>query len=63
VATVIGSAVVPTLVANAFFMPRHLLPREETVSPVPRPGGIELTPVTASEQAAPFCGAMEGRGE
>jgi Kef-type K+ transport system membrane component KefB len=29
VATVIGSAVVPTMVANAFFMPRHLLPRHE----------------------------------
>jgi Kef-type K+ transport system membrane component KefB len=27
VATVIGSAVVPTLVANAFFLPRHLLPK------------------------------------
>jgi len=26
VATVIGSAVVPTMVANAFFMPKHLLP-------------------------------------
>jgi Kef-type K+ transport system membrane component KefB len=26
VATVIGSAVVPTMIANAFFMPRHLLP-------------------------------------
>jgi Kef-type K+ transport system membrane component KefB len=26
VAAVIGSAVIPTLVANAFFMPRHLLP-------------------------------------
>jgi Kef-type K+ transport system membrane component KefB len=26
VAAVIGSAVVPTLLANAFFMPRHLLP-------------------------------------
>jgi Kef-type K+ transport system membrane component KefB len=26
VATVIGSAVVPTLAANAFFLPRHLLP-------------------------------------
>jgi Kef-type K+ transport system membrane component KefB len=25
VATVIGSAVVPTVIANAFFMPRHLL--------------------------------------
>jgi Kef-type K+ transport system membrane component KefB len=29
VATVIGSAVVPTLIANAFFLPRHLLPRKE----------------------------------
>ncbi|CAG9168094.1 Na(+)/H(+)-K(+) antiporter GerN [Cupriavidus laharis] len=28
VATVIGSAVVPTLVANAFFLPRHLIQRE-----------------------------------
>jgi glutathione-regulated potassium-efflux system ancillary protein KefC len=28
VAAVIGSAVVPTLAANAFFLPRHLLPRE-----------------------------------
>jgi glutathione-regulated potassium-efflux system ancillary protein KefC len=26
VAAVIGSAVIPTLIANAFFMPRHLLP-------------------------------------
>ncbi len=30
VATVIGSAVIPTVIANAFFMPRHLLPKEET---------------------------------
>ena len=29
VATVIGSAVVPTLIANAFFLPRHLLHKEE----------------------------------
>jgi Kef-type K+ transport system membrane component KefB len=28
VATVIGSAVLPTLIANAFFLPRHLLPHE-----------------------------------
>lgn len=26
VATVIGSAIIPTLVANAFFLPRHLMP-------------------------------------
>ena len=38
VATVIGSAVVPTMIANAFFMPRHLLPRkhEEQVGSVPQ---------------------------
>jgi hypothetical protein len=27
VATVIGTAVVPTVIANAWFMPRHLLPK------------------------------------
>jgi Kef-type K+ transport system membrane component KefB len=31
VAAVIGSAVIPTLVANAFFMPRHLLPARASV--------------------------------
>jgi Kef-type K+ transport system membrane component KefB len=35
VATVVGSAVVPTLIANAFFMPRHLLPKDEIVAPSP----------------------------
>jgi glutathione-regulated potassium-efflux system ancillary protein KefC len=29
VATVIASAVVPTAIANAYFMPKHLLPRTE----------------------------------
>jgi glutathione-regulated potassium-efflux system ancillary protein KefC len=29
VATVIGSAVIPTMIANVFFMPRHLLRRRE----------------------------------
>ncbi|HVW26924.1 MAG TPA: cation:proton antiporter [Polyangiaceae bacterium] len=40
VATVIGSAVVPTVVANAFFMPRHLLPNkgETRREPVSFPG-------------------------
>jgi hypothetical protein len=36
VATVIGSAVIPTVIANAFFMPRHLLPKaEKTKKQVP----------------------------
>ncbi|GAB4261380.1 MAG: cation:proton antiporter [Thermoleophilia bacterium] len=30
VAAVIGSAVIPTLVANAFYLPRHLLPRDSS---------------------------------
>ena len=30
VATVIGSAVVPTMIANAFFMPSHLLSQSDT---------------------------------
>ncbi|HYL36988.1 MAG TPA: cation:proton antiporter [Bryobacteraceae bacterium] len=29
VATVIGSAVIPTAIANAFFMPKHLLPKQD----------------------------------
>jgi len=32
VAAVIASAVIPTLIANAWFMPRHLLPKEEAVA-------------------------------
>jgi glutathione-regulated potassium-efflux system ancillary protein KefC len=34
VATVIGSAVVPTMFANAWFLPRHLLPKESHESVV-----------------------------
>ena len=33
IATVIGSAVVPTLIANASFLPRYLLPKVEAPSP------------------------------
>jgi hypothetical protein len=29
VAAVVASAVVPTLIANAFFLPRHLLKKDE----------------------------------
>jgi glutathione-regulated potassium-efflux system ancillary protein KefC len=40
VAAVIASAVVPTLIANAWFMPRHLLKVEELdATAVPAPGG------------------------
>jgi Kef-type K+ transport system membrane component KefB len=32
VGTVIGSAVIPTMIANTFFLPRHLLPHETTIN-------------------------------
>jgi len=35
VATVIGSAVIPTAIANAYFMPRHLLPQKDDDEEVP----------------------------
>ena len=37
VAAVIGSAVIPTLIANAFYLPRHLLPKDPD-EPVERDG-------------------------
>ena len=43
VATVIGSAVVPTLVANAFFLPHHLLPTGEREDR-PQASTVELRP-------------------
>ena len=33
VAAVVASAVVPTLIANAWFLPRHLLPKAEASHP------------------------------
>jgi glutathione-regulated potassium-efflux system ancillary protein KefC len=33
VATVIASAVIPTVIANAFYLPRHLLPQTESEKP------------------------------
>ncbi len=48
VACVVGSAVIPTLIANAFFLPRHLLPGEDDVE-------IEMEAI--SEPAAAAAGA------
>jgi glutathione-regulated potassium-efflux system ancillary protein KefC len=42
VATVIASAVIPTLIANAFYLPRHLLPESPS----------EKTQIGATEQPA-----------
>jgi glutathione-regulated potassium-efflux system ancillary protein KefC len=45
VATVIGSAVIPTVIANAFYLPRHLLPRTEQASVEPA-GATPLSQVS-----------------
>jgi Kef-type K+ transport system membrane component KefB len=41
VAAVIGSAVVPTLIANAFFLPRHLLGGNKPNAPEPAAAAAE----------------------
>jgi glutathione-regulated potassium-efflux system ancillary protein KefC len=50
VAAVIASAVVPTVIANAYYLPRHLLPKEEAVEtsgqPVPAAGLRQVAPKT-----------------
>ncbi len=40
IAAVIGSAVVPTLIANAFYLPRHLMGRPGRHSPEPVPPAV-----------------------
>lgn len=47
VAAVIGSAVVPTLIANAFFLPRHLLPHKI------EPGPVAASATTAASKGEP----------
>jgi glutathione-regulated potassium-efflux system ancillary protein KefC len=42
VATVIASAVVPTVIANAFYLPRHLLPQREPETPTERAEAMPL---------------------
>jgi len=44
VAAVIGSAVIPTVIANAFYLPRHLLPKVEAAT---EQGGEVLAPAAA----------------
>jgi glutathione-regulated potassium-efflux system ancillary protein KefC len=43
---VIGSAVIPTVIANAFYLPRHLLPKAEMEDMARR----QHTPVTRLPQ-------------
>jgi glutathione-regulated potassium-efflux system ancillary protein KefC len=47
VATVIGSAVIPTIVANAYFLPKHLLPVHEEIA-----GVAEQATAPAMEETA-----------
>ena len=47
VAGVVDSAVVPTLIANAFFLPHHLLPREELE--VPEQPGVAAAPIVPNK--------------
>ena len=49
VAAVIASAVIPTLIANAFFLPHYLLPKRqaEEPDPVPEPPSLQPAPVPA----------------
>ena len=49
VAAVIGSAVVPTLIANAFFLPRHLLAKPPAAPTPP----LEPQPATSSAKVYP----------
>jgi Kef-type K+ transport system membrane component KefB len=48
VAGVVASAVVPTLIANAFFLPHHLLPQEELATEHPRVTAAPAVPDKAS---------------
>jgi glutathione-regulated potassium-efflux system ancillary protein KefC len=47
VAGVIGSAVVPTLIANAFYLPHHLLPEPEPAEQAPMPAARKTSLGTA----------------
>ena len=49
-ATVIASAVVPTMIANFAFLPRHLLPEEAPVAGLP--AGVTVEPITEENGAS-----------
>jgi Kef-type K+ transport system membrane component KefB len=51
VAAVVGSAVVPTLIANAFFLPHHLLRRDESADATSLSRGPRLDPIGESADA------------
>ncbi len=50
VACVIGSAVVPTMIANAFYLPKHLLPKsDDDMSDTETPTAADARPARAAE--------------
>ena len=49
IAAVIGSAVVPTLIANAFFLPKYLLPKPAHASDSPAAPSAAMQPAPADE--------------
>ncbi len=59
IAAVIGSAIIPTLIANAFYLPRHLIPRgHESMVAQTAPAhvratavGVRLEPMSQGEEA------------
>jgi glutathione-regulated potassium-efflux system ancillary protein KefC len=48
VAAVIGSAVIPTIIANAFYLPHHLLPKREPEEAASTPTGVAPVSQAAS---------------
>lgn len=51
VATVIGSAIVPTLIANAFYLPRHLIPPEEPLPEAQKPEAAQAVAAVAGARS------------
>jgi glutathione-regulated potassium-efflux system ancillary protein KefC len=49
VAAVIASAVIPTLIANAFYLPHHLLPKPAAAARVPGESATDAKPARAAE--------------
>ena len=49
VAAVIASAVIPTLIANAFYLPRHLLPKPAGEARIPAENVTDAKPARAAE--------------
>lgn len=47
VAAIIGTSVIPTLIANTYYLPRHLLPKDEAETPQAHAAQVEKAPETS----------------